>query len=122
METGNLANREHTKPSLSAITITLDADSSITALLKEALAGSAGQEAIISFVQTGNKLQEYLSYKLSNCIVSHYDISADKDGNAVVIAQLSYSSLETSYKDRDAANKTGNPQRLAYDVKTAKLS
>lgn len=122
METGNLSNREFAKPTLSVVTITKDADSSAAALFKEALAGSAGQEAIITFVQTGDKLQEYLSYKLSNCIVSHYDLSGNQDGAPTEILDLSYSAIEASYKDRDAANKTGNPQRVAYDLKAAKLA
>ena len=35
---------------------------------------------------------------------------------------LSYSAIEVSYKDHDATNKTGNPQRFRYDLKTAKAS
>lgn len=122
METGNLSNRESTKPALSVVTVTKDADSSVAALLKETLAGSAGQEAIITFARTGDKVQEFLSYKLADCIISYYDISADKDGVPTEILQLSFSALEVSYKDRDASNKAGNPQRVAYDIKAAKLA
>ena len=46
MEAGNLSNRESSKPSLSEITITKMADNSVAALFKEALTGSAGQEAV----------------------------------------------------------------------------
>lgn len=123
MEAGNLSNREPSKPTISAVTITKDADSSVAALFKEALAGSAGQEAVITFVHTGtDKVREFISYKLSNCIISHYDFSGDKDGVPSEILQLSFSAIETSYKDHDASNKAGNPQRVAYDVKTAKLA
>lgn len=123
METGNLSNREYSKPALSVVTISKDADSSVAALFKEALAGAAGQEALITFVQTGSdKVREFMSYKLSNCIISNYDMSADKEGVPTEILQLSFSAIETSYKDHDASNKSGNPQRVAYDVKTAKLA
>lgn len=123
MEPGNLSNRESTKPAVSVVTITKDADSSVVALFKEALAGSAGQEAIITFVHTGtDKVREFMTYKLKDCIVSDYDFSAEKEGVPTEIIKLSFSAIEASYKDHDASNKSGNPQRTAYDLKTAKVA
>ena len=123
MEAGNLSNRESTKPSLSIIEITKKADNSVAALFKEALTGSAGQEAIITFVRTGaNKVQEFMTYKLTNCIISGYKIFAVGDDEPAESLKLSYSAIEVSYKDHDASNKAGNPQRVSYDVKAAKAS
>lgn len=124
MDTGNLSNRESSKPSFDRIAIEKKADSSVVALLKEAASGSAGQEAIIAFVRTGtNKVEEYMTYKLTNCIISSYDIDADDDTGkeAVEILSLSYSAIEVSYKDHDASNKAGSPQRFSYDLKAAKI-
>ena len=122
MEAGNLSNRESSKPTLSLIQITKKADNSVAALLMEALTGSAGQEATLTFVRTGDKLQEYMAYKLTNCIVSRYKISAVGDEGPDELLELSYSAIEVSYKDHDASNKSGNPQRVRYDVKAAKAS
>lgn len=122
METGNLSNRESSKPTLSLIQITKRADSSVAALFKEFLTGSAGQEAVIAFVRTGDKIQEFMTYKLTNCIISKYNISADEDEQPFEIIELSYSAIEISYKDHDASNKAGNPQRVSYDVKGAKMA
>lgn len=123
MEAGNLANRESTKPNLTPITIGKLADSSVAALLKEALTGSAGQEAIISFVRTGSaKVEEYMSYKLTNCIVSGYDIDGEGEAVPEETLTLTYSAIEVSYKDHDASNKGGSPQRVRYDVKAAKAA
>lgn len=123
MEAGNLSNRESSKPTLSQITITKKADNSVAALFKEALTGSAGQEATLTFVRTGsNKVQEFMTYKLTNCIISSYDLSADGDEEPTEELTLSYSAIEVSYKDHDASNKAGNPQRVSYDVKAAKAS
>ena len=121
MEAGNLSNRESSKPTLSPIEIVKDADSSVTALLKEALTGSAGQEAIITFVRTGpSAVQEFMTYKLTNCIISSYKIDAlDEEGQTERLF-LSYSAIEVSYKDHDASNKPGGPKRVRYDVKAAK--
>ena len=123
MEAGNLSNRESTKPSLSRITISKKADNSVAALFKESVAGSAGQEAVLTFVRTGSdKMQEFMSYKLTNCIISRYRISAVGDQEPNEVLELSYSAIEVSYKDHDASNKAGNPQRVSYDVKAAKVS
>lgn len=122
METGNLSNRESSKPTLSRIIVFKQGDSSVAALLKEALGGSAGQEAVLTFVRTGDKVQEFMSYKLTNCIISRYKIIAPKDQEPTERIELSYSAIEVSYKDHDASNKAGNPQRVGYDIKAAKLA
>ena len=122
MEAGNLSNRESTKPTLSLVQITKKADNSVAALFKEGLTGTAGQEAVLTFVRTGDKLQEYMAYKLSNCIISSYSISAQGDDVPTEVLSLSFSAIEVSYKDHDASNKAGNPQRVSYDVKAAKVS
>ena len=120
METGKLSNRESSKPRLSQIDILKNADSSVAAFFREAVSGSAGQEAIITFVHTGsNKLREYMIYKLTNCIISKYKILAPHDAEPVVWLTLSYSAIEVSYTDHDASNKSGSPQRVSYDVKIA---
>lgn len=123
MEAGNLSNRESSKPSLSRIEITKKADNSVAALFKEALTGSAGQEATLTFVRTGSdKVQEFMTYKLTNCIISRYKINAEGDEEPSELLELSYSAIEVSYKDHDASNKSGNPQRVSYDVKAAKAA
>jgi type VI secretion system secreted protein Hcp len=123
MEAGNLSNREASKPSVSEIMISKTADNSVAALFKEALTGSDGQEAVLTFVRTGkDKVQEFMSYKLTNCIISGYNISAHGDDTPVENISLSYSAIEVSFKDHDASNKSGNPQRVRYDVKTAKAA
>lgn len=63
--------------------------------------GYAGQEAVITFVRTGAKVQEYMTYKLSDCIISHYDIDAGDEDDLVERIQLSYSAIEVGYKDHD---------------------
>ena len=120
MEAGNLSNRESAKPALSQIKITKMADNSVAAIFKEALTGAAGREAVITFVHTGNSMQEFMTYKLTDCIVSHYHVKTQGDNEPVEELSLSYAAIEVSYKDHGAANKSGNPQRVRYDIKAAK--
>lgn len=63
-----------------------------------------------------------MAYKLTNCIISSYRIIAQGDEEPVEEFALSYSAIEVSYKDHDASNKAGNPQRVSYDVKAAKTA
>ena len=121
MEAGNLSNRESTRPSLSEISLTKAADNSVTAIFKEAVTGSAGKKVTIKFVRTGaDKVQEYMSYALEDCIVSGYSISADAEGEPMESISLSYSKIMINYSDFDKTNKSGNPQRVGYDLETAK--
>ena len=121
MEAGNLSNRESTRPSLSEISLTKAADNSVTAIFKEAVTGSAGKKVTIKFVRTGaDKVQEYMSYALEDCIVSGYSISADAEGEPMESISLSYSKIMINYSDFDKSNKSGNPQRVGYDLETAK--
>ena len=121
MEPGNLSNREATRPSLSEITISKPADTSATALFKEAVTGSSGKKVTIKFVQTGSdKLVEFMTYTLEDCLVSGYSVSADANGDPIESISLSYAKIMVNYNDFDKTNKTSNPQRVGYDLTTAK--
>ena len=122
MEAGNLSNRESSKPTLSQIAITKLADISVASLFQASVKGTAGQDATIVFVRTGKTMQEFMTYKLKDCIVSGYTIVSHADEPPVEGLSLSYSAIEVSYKDHDASNKSGSPQRVAYDVKAAKVA
>lgn len=121
MAAGHLANREAGRPSVARIAITKRADNSVAALFKESLTGAAGREAEIVFVHTGSSLQEYLRYKLSDCLVSGCTLVANADQTPVEGLMLSYSGIEVSYRDRDASGKSGTPMRVSYNVKEARV-
>ncbi len=121
MEAGNMSNRESTRPSISEVTISKLADNSVTGIFKEAVTGSAGKKVVIKFVRTGaDKVQEYMDYALEDVLVSGYSISASSEGEPVETLSLSFSKIMINYKDFDKTNKSGNPQRVGYDLTTAK--
>ena len=120
MEAGKMANREVGKPTVSEVTITKEADNSVAALFKEAVTGSNGQKIELIFVRTGtDKVEEFMNYTLYDCLVSGYSISCDGDEEPLENITLSFSKCEILYKDHDASNATGNPQRSGYDLTTA---
>ena len=121
MEPGNMSNRESTRPSISEVSLTKTADNSVTGIFKEAVTGSAGKKVTIKFVRTGaDKVQEYMDYTLENCLVSGYSISADAEGEPVENITLSFTKVMINYNDHDATNKSSSPQRVGYDLETAK--
>lgn len=121
MESGNMSNRESTRPSLSEVTITKVADNSVTSIFKEAVTGNAGKKVVIKFVRTGaDKVQEFMDYTLEDVLVSGYSMSASSEGEPVESITLSYSKIMINYSDFDKTNKSGNPQRVGYDLTTAK--
>lgn len=122
METGNLTNREVSRPALNAVTLSKKADTSVAALFKEFVGGSAGKKVVIKFVQTGtDKVREFMSYTLENCLISGYSVTAGSDGHPSENLQLSFSKIFVNFSDTDAANKTGSPQRVGYDLAAAKV-
>ena len=121
MEPGNMSNREATRPSISEVTLTKTADNSVTGIFKEAVTGSAGKNVKLKFVRTGaEKVQEYMEYDLENCLVSGYSISADAEGEPVENITLSFTKIMINYNDHDQTNKSSSPQRVGYDLTTAK--
>ncbi|MGD8175027.1 Hcp family type VI secretion system effector [Marinimicrobium sp. ARAG 43.8] len=121
MEPGNLSNREATRPTVSEITLTKMADNSATALFKEAVTGSAGKKVTVKFVQTGaDKVIEYMDYVLEDCLVSGYSISGSGDGDPMETITLSFAKIMVNYNDFDKSNKSSSPQRVGYDLTTAK--
>jgi len=120
MEAGKMANREVGKPTISEVTLTKEADNSVAALFKESVSGSSGKNAILKFTRTGSdSVEEFMEYSLENCLVSSYQISAEGDAEPQETITLSFSKCEINYKDHDATNKTGNPQRAGYDLAKA---
>jgi len=122
METGNMSNRESSKPIFSEVVMGKGADSASAAFFKSSILGAAGKNAKIHFVQTGDNdaLKEFVTYELENCIVSHFSFSASGDDLPYESINLSYSKCTISYTGHDLANKGGGPSRFGYDVSAGK--
>ncbi len=120
METGHLANRESSCPQIGKVTLLKDSDSSTVGLFKESLVSSVGKTAIIRFVRTGtDQVEEYMDCTLENCLVSRYAMAGSCYTNSAEVILLSFSKIIMSYKGRNAANQSGSPLRVGYDLTTA---
>ena len=120
METGNLSNREPGKPEISRIAITREMDRSAAALFQATVKGAAGVDVTLASVTTGGKV--LWEIKLSNAMVSGYTQSAHADEAPLEGLTLSYSRTEIACTENDASGKACGTQRVAYDVKAARMA
>ncbi|MCF6257491.1 MAG: type VI secretion system tube protein Hcp [Gammaproteobacteria bacterium] len=121
MEPGKLSNREVGIPILNEVSLSKTIDASVSQFFRASVGGSSGKKAVLRFVRTGsNNVEEFMSYTLENCLISRYDIEADDTGEMEETISLSFSQIVVSYKDHNATNTAGSPQRTGYDLTTAK--
>jgi len=118
--TGASADRESSAPSVSEITTTKAQDIASVPLLNEALQGE-GQTVIIDFCKTdkGN-LEVYLTYTLTNCMISGYSISSGGDRPSESLS-LNFTKIEFKSTPMGAAGAGESPASVTYDLATAKV-
>jgi len=126
MTPGSMANRESGQPNLSEIHLTKKLDNSSPHLFNASVAAAQGKTAKLHFVRTADgKTAEYMTYELSDCVISGYSISAEGgdtgEGNSPTEnITLSYTKLIVSHTQYDKGNKVGTPIRSGYDLAVAK--
>jgi len=118
--TGASADRESSAPSVSEITVTKDTDTSSTKLLNEAYQGE-GVDVTIDFCKTDKgKLEVYMTYTLSNTMVSGYSISSGGDRPTESLS-LNFTKIEYKNTAMTASNADGSPDAVTYDLALAKV-
>jgi len=118
--TGASADRESSAPSISEITVTKAQDVATVKLLDEALHGE-GKEVTIDFVKTDKgKLETYMSYKLTDVLVSGYSISSGGDRPSESLS-LNFTKVEFKLTQMDRANKGATGASVGYDLASAKV-
>lgn len=121
MEAGNISNREVTYPDISEVTITKIMDGASTGLFKEALSGVKGCKVLIDIVKTGaGELETYASYELEDCLISNYEMDAYSNSAPEENISISFAKITMTYTAGDRNNKGGTPERVGYDLASAK--
>ena len=118
--TGASADRESSAPSVSEISVTKSSDISSTTLLNEALQGE-GVDVTIDFCKTDKGVLEvYMSYKLSDCMISGYSLSSGGDRPAESLS-MNFTKVEYKNIDMTDTNSAGSPDTVTYDLALAKV-
>lgn len=118
--TGASADRESSAPSISEITVTKAQDVSTIALLNEAYQGE-GVDVTIDLCKTDKgKLETYLSYILTNCMISGYSVSSGGDRPSESLS-LNFTKIEVKSDQMAPDNSGATNAAVTYDLSTAKV-
>lgn len=112
--TGGSQERESSAPSVSDVTVTKLMDKSTPALFTEACVGKS-KRVRIDLVQSGDQLETYLSYTLTNSLVSGYSISSAGDRPTESIS-FNFTKIEMKYTPYDIQHNPGSPIHAGYDI------
>jgi type VI secretion system secreted protein Hcp len=112
---GGVNDREATAPSVSEIVVTKVTDVSTIQLLNEALQGE-GKTVVIDFCKTdAGKLEVYMTYTLTNCMISGHSLSSSGDRPHESLS-LNFTKVELKNVAMGADAKAGNPETITYDL------
>lgn len=118
---GSASNREASEPSVSEITVSKLMDAASPKLFTESATGSTGKEVKIDLVTTGSPGLTYVTYTLTNALVSGYSISSGGDRPSESVS-INFTKIEYKFTPNDDKNAQGTPVTVAYDLATAKSS
>jgi type VI secretion system secreted protein Hcp len=77
---------------------------------------------LIKFTTTSkDKVDVFLTYELSNCVISNYAIEAQQEGHPTETLSLSFTKITETFNPRDS-KLTGSPTTVTYDVTSAQTS
>ncbi|MBS0644707.1 MAG: type VI secretion system tube protein Hcp [Acetobacteraceae bacterium] len=117
---GASADRESSAPSVSEIVVTKALDTATGALLTEAYQGE-GVEVVIEFTKTdAGQLEKYLTYTLSDTMISGYSISSGGDRPTESIS-LNFAKIECAPQKADKDGKVTSADAVTYDIGLAKV-
>ena len=118
---GGSSKREASAPSISEIVVTRLLDSVSTRLFSECV-GGVGVDATIEFVTTNSdKLETYLTVKLTNTMISGYSFSSGGDRPSESIS-LNFTKIDITYQGYDDKGKVDTTKKgsAIYDLTAAK--
>jgi type VI secretion system secreted protein Hcp len=119
--TGASADRESSAPSVSEIVVTKMTDIASAKLLNEALQGE-GKTVIIDFTKTNKgNLETYMTYTLTNTMISGYSLSSGGDRPSESIS-LNFTKVAFKNIASKADGAIGDPETVTYDLAQAKVT
>jgi type VI secretion system secreted protein Hcp len=117
---GTAAAREASAPQLSQINVTKTMDKASPKLFAESVGGGLQNTVQIHFTTTtGNKVTEFLVYKLTNVGLSSYSVGVGADGMPVESLALNFAKIEMNFTGM-GPDASGSPAAVGYDLTLAK--
>ena len=116
--TGSSAERESSAPSVSEVSVTKNMDQSTPNLFSESCVGKS-KEVKIDLIQTGEALETYMSYTLTDALISGYSVSTGGDRPTESVS-FNFTKIEMKYTPYDNKHNAGSPLPAGYDVSLGK--
>jgi type VI secretion system secreted protein Hcp len=115
--TGRGGDRDTSNPSFSEITISRATDKASPIIFGQAVHGVSLGEAIIHFLQVGekDKTRIYLEYVLSEPIVSSYSVSSGGDRPTETFS-ITFTKIKEKYTEFFQGGKTGEQTEFGWDL------
>lgn len=117
--TGSAQERESSSPSVSEVTVTKNMDKATAALVQEACVGRS-KPVVIHLVQTGDKLETFMEYKLTDCLISGYSVSSGGEGKPSESVSFNFTKVEIKYTAFDNKHNPAGTFTSGYDVSAGK--
>lgn len=116
--TGSAQERESSAPSVSEVTVTTAMNKATPLLFTEACVGKS-KAVKIDLVQTGESLETYMSYELSDSLISGYSMSTGGDRPSESVS-FNFTKIEMKYTPYDNKHQAQAPIPAGYDISVGK--
>lgn len=116
--TGSSQERESSAPTLSDVTIVKNMDKCTPKLFEQACIGTS-KLVKIDLVQTGEQLDTYMSYELTDSLVAAYSTNTGGERPTESVS-FNFTKFEMKYTPYDNKHKPGSPIPAGYDVSLGK--
>lgn len=117
--TGTSKDREATSTTVNAVTITKLMDETTPLLFTEACVGK-GKQVKIDLTKTGDNLDNYMEYTLSDVMISGYSVQTGGERPVETIT-LSFTKVEMKYTPYDDNHKSTAAISAGYDITKAAM-
>ena len=117
---GGSLDRESSAPSVSEITVAKAQDTATIKLIDASFQGE-GKTVNIDFCKTDKgKLEVYLTYTLTNTMISGYSISSGGDRPSESLS-LNFTKIEVKMNQNDETGAGADSSNVTYDMSKAKV-
>jgi type VI secretion system secreted protein Hcp len=116
--TGSSQERESTAPSVSEVTILKNMDKCTPKLFEQSCVGTS-KLVKIDLVQTGEQLETYMAYELTDSLISGYSVNTSGDRPSESVS-FNFTKIEMKYTPYDNLHNPGSPIPAGYDVSLGK--
>lgn len=120
---GYTSKQSGSEVSVREIVVTMRAEKASPLMVNAGVSRSFLKPSVlIQFTATAkDKVDVFMSYELSNCLITNYAIEAPAEGHPTETLSLSFTKITQTFNPRDS-KLIGSPTSVTYDVTSAQTS